>query len=79
LRPLLFNIATNNVIKTTRTNNRRIKIYAYADDMVMVSALIQELQKSFNDLVQWAEDNRLQITLGGSEMMVYREGRECEA
>jgi hypothetical protein len=37
------------VTKGTPRDNRKTKIYAYADAMVMVFASIQELQESFND------------------------------
>jgi hypothetical protein len=39
-----------------QSDRRSTKIYAYADDKVMVSASIQEFQELFNDFVQWAED-----------------------
>jgi Txe/YoeB family toxin of Txe-Axe toxin-antitoxin module len=45
-------------------------------DVVMASASIQELQESFNDLVQWAEDNILQINIGKTEMLVFRKERK---
>jgi hypothetical protein len=44
------------VIEGIPRNNRKTKIYAYADAMVMVFVSIQELQESFNGLVQWEEE-----------------------
>jgi hypothetical protein len=49
---LLFNIATSAAIKAIQRHNGNTKIYAYADDMVMASTSIQDLQHSFNDLIQ---------------------------
>jgi hypothetical protein len=55
-------------------------IYAYADDMFMVSTSIRELQESFDDLAEWTEDNSLQMNIGKTEMMVFRRGGKvrCE-
>jgi hypothetical protein len=72
LGPLLFNITTNDTTRAIQSDNRRTKICARADDMVMVFASIQELQESFDDLVQWEEDNSLQINVGRTEMLVFR-------
>jgi hypothetical protein len=74
LSPLLFNIATSDAIKAIESDSRRTKIYAYADDMVMVSTSIRELQESFDDLADWAKDNSLQMNVGKTEMMVFRKG-----
>jgi hypothetical protein len=74
LSPLLFNIATSDAIKAIESDSRRTKIYAYADDMVIVSTSIRELQESFDDLAEWEEDNSLQMNVGKTEMMVFRKG-----
>jgi hypothetical protein len=64
LRTQLFSITASDVIKAIQSDNRRAKIYAYADGMNMVSASIQELQESSSNFVQWAEDDSLQINIG---------------
>jgi hypothetical protein len=79
LIPLLFNIATINAISAIQSDNRKTKIYAYADDTVMVSTSVQELQESFSDLVQGAEDNSLQTNVGKTEMVFRKGGKvRCE-
>jgi hypothetical protein len=45
---LMLNIITPNEIKAIQRPNRKNKIYAYVDDMVMVSRLIKDLQQTFN-------------------------------
>jgi hypothetical protein len=54
-------------------DNTRTKIQAY---MVMVSTSIQELLELFNNLVQGAEENNLQINTGKTEMMHFRKERK---
>jgi hypothetical protein len=46
--------------------------------MVMVSTSIQELLELFNNLVQGAQENNLQINTGKTEMMHLQKGRENE-
>jgi hypothetical protein len=44
--------------------------YVHAGDTVMASRSIQYLQHSFNDLIQWAEENNLQMNIEKTEMFL---------
>jgi hypothetical protein len=66
LSHLLVNIAINNVIKAIQDDNRT-RINAYLDDVVMVSASIQQLHELLNNLVQWGEGNSLEVNVGRRE------------
>ncbi|KAJ4437583.1 hypothetical protein ANN_17728 [Periplaneta americana] len=55
LSQLLFNIATSDVYKDIEADN--VKIYTYADDMVILSTDIEDLQTTFNHLKEWANKN----------------------
>ena len=72
LSPLLFNIATADVIKITATENT--EVYLYADDMALTSTKADDLQSSLNNLTTWAEENSLKINAQKSSLMVFREG-----
>jgi hypothetical protein len=70
LSPLLFHIATSDIIKAIETN---VKFYAYAD-MVLVSPDIENLQKAFNHLPEWPTDNELQLNEKKTVPMTFRKG-----
>lgn len=73
LSPLLFNIATADVMQVIN-NECATKMYIYADDMVMLSENAQELQRSFNKLATWATKNGLEINEKKTAHMVFRNG-----
>jgi hypothetical protein len=43
--------------------SRNTKLYAYADDMVMASTWLQELEVSFNKVANCTEENHLNINI----------------
>jgi hypothetical protein len=59
-------------------HNRNIKICAYVDNTVIGSTSIQDLHHSFNDLIQWAEENSLQMNTEKTEMVVFRKGKKVK-
>jgi hypothetical protein len=51
----------------------------YADDIVLVSKLKQELQEAFNDLHDWSQENNFTINKNKTVSMVFRkEGKLVE-
>lgn len=77
LSPLLFIIATAAIPAEIATEN--VKIYTYADDMVIVSQEIQQAQEAFNKLVAWAEKNDLNINERKTVKMTFRRGGRLAA
>ena len=55
LSPLLFIIATAEIPKTIAMQD--VKIYIYADDMVLVLQKSENLETAFNKLAEWAVRN----------------------
>lgn len=74
LSPLLFNVATHDAVQAIRKQTKDLKVYMYADDMVVGSHNLQELQIGINALGRWADENELQINSGKTEHMVFRKG-----
>lgn len=74
LSPLLFNIATADVITAIRQKSNQVKTYMYADDMVIGSTVKGELQNAFSALVEWADENGLKINKTKTIQMVFRKG-----
>ncbi|KAJ4451621.1 hypothetical protein ANN_03090 [Periplaneta americana] len=77
LSPLLFNIATSDVYKDIEADN--VKIYAYADDMVILSTDIDDLQTAFNHLKEWANKNELLLNEKKTVTMTFRKGGRAAA
>lgn len=74
---LLFNIATSDVYKDIEADN--VKIYAYADDMVILSTDIEDLQTAFNQLKEWANKNELLLNEKKTVTMTFRKGGRAAA
>jgi hypothetical protein len=74
ISPILFKIATTDVITTIRERSKDAVIYMYADDMVLRSPNKEELQRIFLALVEWAGNNSLKINWAKTQQMVFRKG-----
>ena len=74
LSPLLFNIATHDVVQSIREQAPNIKMYIYADDMVLGSHDRVELQEATYAIEKWADQNELQINRDKTEHMIFRKG-----
>lgn len=72
LSPLLYNIATADIIQAVTTEST--KAYLYADDMALSSKNHEDLQNSLNKLATWAEENGLKINISKSALMIFRRG-----
>ena len=59
LSPLLFNIATADIVQTI--SNEGVSRYCYADDMAIVSTSTDALQISMDKLTSWAQENEMLI------------------
>lgn len=71
LSPLLFIMATADAVKEISEDT---KLYAYADDMVIISTSQENLQTSFQRLVEWTENNELTINERKTVAMTFRKG-----
>jgi hypothetical protein len=54
LSPLLFNLTTIDVVSAVQKGNGDVNSYIYADDIVIVSSLHQEIQSALEDLSHWS-------------------------
>lgn len=72
ISPLLFILATAGIPKAVETEE--VKIYAYADDMALVSKNKDKLQEAFNRLIRWADKNGLEINENKTVKMTFRKG-----
>jgi hypothetical protein len=61
LSPLLFKLATIDVVSAIRKGNRDVNAYIYADDIVIVAILRQEMQSALDDLSLWSRSNEFYI------------------
>ena len=74
ISPLLFNIATYDVVREISQGTEDVEIYLYADDMVIGSRSLQEAQKTINQLDKWVKDNKLTINTEKTVKMTFRKG-----
>ena len=72
LSPLLFNVATYDVVQAIKTED--VRIYIYADDMTLTSTLRDALQTAFDRLVQWAQNNDLTLNRDKTVTMTFKRG-----
>lgn len=79
MSPVLFNVATCDIIENVKDQDNEVKIYMYADDMVMASKSIEKLQTSFDKLTKWAEENEFIINKGKTVQMTFRKGGRTSA
>lgn len=77
LSPLLFIIATAEVPREIATEN--VQIYAYADDMAIISQNLDNAQTAFNKLITWAEKNDLTLNERKTVKMTFRRGGRIAA
>jgi hypothetical protein len=74
--PLLFNLATIDVVSAIQKGNRDVNAYIYADDIVILSNLHQEIQSALDDLSQWSRANEFHINKEKTVTMVFQKGGE---
>ena len=74
LSPLLFNVTIYDVVRAIRGKAPQIKVYIYADDIVLGSHDRRELQIATYALENWADQNELQINKEKTEHMIFRKG-----
>ncbi|KAJ4427799.1 hypothetical protein ANN_25452 [Periplaneta americana] len=71
LSPLLFNVATADV---TRVCPPTTSLFIYADDMALGSTKKEDVQETFNRIVNWADENQLHINKDKTVQMTFRRG-----
>ncbi|KAJ4432881.1 hypothetical protein ANN_21520 [Periplaneta americana] len=71
LSPLLFNIATADV---TQVCPPTTSFFIYADDMALGPTKKEDVQETFNRIVNWANENQLQINRDKTVQMTFRRG-----
>ena len=72
LSPLLFIVATADIVKAITPNN--VNLLMYADDMVLTSSSESDLQMAFNQLVNWAKENELKLNEEKTVTLTFRRG-----
>ena len=71
LSPLLFILATADIVKVIPDN---VNLLMYADDMALTSTSETGLQKAFDQLVDWANENELILNAEKTVSMTFRRG-----
>lgn len=74
LSPLLFNVAMWDVVNAIKKNDQNVKVYLYADDMVIASKHRDDLQEALDKLTAWAIQNGLYINKTKTTAMIFRNG-----
>jgi D-tyrosyl-tRNA(Tyr) deacylase len=59
--PHLLNILTYDVIEKINKKSQNVAVYIYADDMALASNNRKEIQKATDALIEWADENELQV------------------
>ena len=57
---IIFNMITHDIVQKVTTKD--IKMYLYADNMVMLSNNRTSLQEALNRLEEWSQNNDMHIT-----------------
>ena len=68
LGPLLFLVFVNSLPKVITTSS----IYMFADDSKIMSFNPMELQEDLNRFVQWCDQNKLEINVEKTHLMMFR-------
>ena len=77
LSPLLFNIATADIVQAISHDS--VSLYCYADDMAIVSTSRDALQISMDKLTSWAQENEMLINPAKTVMLTFRKGGKLAA
>ena len=68
LGPLLFLVFVNSLPKVVTTNS----IYMFADDTKTISSNTMELQEDLDQFVQWCDQNKMEINVKKTHLMILR-------
>ena len=64
-------MSTADIIRTILEN---VKLYMYADDIMLASRSQEDLQQTFNRVTEWTEDNELRLNEAKTVTMTFRKG-----
>jgi hypothetical protein len=70
---LLFITATADIIKAIQ-NEKNVKFYAYADDMVLIAKSVESLQTAFNNVIEWGDKNEMLLNRTKTVIRTFRKG-----
>jgi translation initiation factor IF-3 len=73
-----FFAAINDIKASQRANKKKQQIYPYADDIMLPSMSIQDVHKSFMNLIRLVEDNSLRVHIMKTKMTIFRKGRKMQ-
>jgi hypothetical protein len=75
ISPLLFNLLTSDIkIALFDDNNKDVKLLMYADDLVLYSKSLFQLQYTMIKLKTWCDTNNLTVNVGKTKIMKFRKG-----
>ena len=72
LGPLLFSIYLQDLINKIVTNCKNVKVYAFADDLKLVSPCSKDLQNALDIVYSWVKNWELLINADKSEHLIIR-------
>ena len=68
--PLIFNVLTHDVVQRIQTDE--VRMWLYADDMILLSERREPLQEDINKLQEWSQENDLIINRDKTKAMKFR-------
>lgn len=74
MSPLLFNLAAADMLKIVDEARTEVSTYAYADDLVVGTTHLENLQEILDLITKWCEEHHFQINTDKTEMMIFRRG-----
>jgi retron-type reverse transcriptase len=74
LSPHLFNVLTYDIIEKINKKVQNVMVYMYADSMALALSNREEIQKTTDALIEWADENELQVSQNKSELVVSCKG-----
>ena len=79
LLPLLFNLFINNLVEAIKsldvgdeTDQEKVSVLMYADDVVLIAETDIDLQMLLNTLLGWCRNNRITANEAKSKVVHFR-------
>ena len=72
ISPLIFNVLTHDVGQRIQTDE--VRMWLYADEMILLSERREPLQEAINKLQEWSQENDLIINRDKTKAMKFRKG-----
>ena len=78
LSPLLFLLFVSDLPQVVFDVSDIVRVIMFADDLVMFSTSKKGIQKCLNELSRYCLKNRLEVNLGKTKVLKFRNGGKCD-